>query len=171
LSLSSPRSGPSYWAKLELEENMKSTSIAVIAATLCLFVATMARADDVSDVKAAEIAFNAAQNAGNIDAMFRLSLSDRTVFGPGGGRLVAGWTEESKKRRQADFDAGRKIDYRIEELEVRVFENTAVTTFYRTGTVKELNQASKPSHLRITGVWVRQPDGWKLAHRHESNLE
>jgi ketosteroid isomerase-like protein len=150
---------------------MRSISIAVIIATLVMFAAIVAQADDVSDVKAAEIAFNAAQNAGNIDAMFRLSLPDRTVFGPGGGRLVAGWTEESKKRRQAEFDAGRKIDYRIEELEVRVFGNTAVTTFYRIGTVKELDQAAKPSHIRITGVWVRQADGWKLAHRHESNFE
>jgi ketosteroid isomerase-like protein len=149
---------------------MRSISIAVIMASLVMSVATVAKADDVSDVKAAEIAFNAAQNTGNIDAMFRLSLPDRTVFGPGGGRIVAGWTEESKKRRQAEFDAGRKIDYRIEELEVRVFGNTAVTTFYRIGTVKELNEAVKPSHLRISGVWVRQADGWKLAHRHESDF-
>ena len=147
---------------------MRSILIAVITATFVMFAATIARAGDVADVRAAEIAFNAAQNAGNIDAMFGLSLPDRTVFGSGGGRLVAGWTEESKKRRQAEFDAGRKIDYRIEELEVRVFGNTAVTTFYRIGTVKELNGAAKPSHLRISGVWVRQADGWKLAHRHES---
>ncbi len=149
---------------------MRSISIAVIMASVVLSVVTHAKADDVSDVKAAEIAFNAAENAGNIDAMFRLSLPDRTVFGPGGGRILAGWTEESKKRRQAEFDAGRKIDYRIEELEVRVFGNTAVSTFYRIGTVKELNEAAKPSHLRISGVWVRQADGWKLAHRHESDF-
>jgi ketosteroid isomerase-like protein len=150
---------------------MRSISIAVITAAFVMFVATVAQADDVSEVKAAEIAFNAAQNAGNIDAMFKLSLPDRTVFGPSGGRISIGWTEESKKRRQAEFDAGRKVDYRIEELDVRVFGNTAVTTFYRIGTVKELNEAAKPSHLRISGVWVRQADGWKLAHRHESNLQ
>jgi ketosteroid isomerase-like protein len=150
---------------------MKPMAIALtagMAVMLCL--TAVAQADEVADVKAAEIAFNAAQNAGNIDAMFRLSLPDRTVFGPRGGRLAAGWTDESKKRRQAEFDAGRKIDYRIEDLEVRVFGNTAVTTFYRIGTVKELNEAAKPSHLRISGVWVRQADGWKLAHRHESNF-
>ena len=149
---------------------MRSISIAVITATLFLLVASIARADDVSDVKAAEIAFNGAQNSGNIDAMFRLSLPDRTVFGPGGGRLVAGWTAESKKRRQAEFDAGRKIDYRIEDLEVRIFGDVAVTTFYRIGMVKELNEAAMPSHMRISGVWVRQADGWKLAHRHESDF-
>jgi ketosteroid isomerase-like protein len=171
LSLTSAQSGRTYWAKLELEDKMKSISTAVITATLCLFAATIARADDVSDVKTAEIAFNAAENAGNIEAMFRLSLPDRTVFGSRGGRLAAGWTDESKKRRQAEFDAGRKIDYRIEDLEVRIFGDVAVTTFYRIGTVKELNEAAKPSHMRISGVWVRQGDGWKLAHRHESNLQ
>ena len=75
---------------------MRSIWIAVIMASVVMSVATVARADDVSDVKAAEIAFNAAENAGNIDAMFRLSLPDRTVFGPGGGRILAGWTEENK---------------------------------------------------------------------------
>jgi ketosteroid isomerase-like protein len=149
---------------------MRSISIAIIVAALSVLASTVAQADDVSDVKTAEIAFNAAQNAGNIDAMFRLSLPDRTVFGPSGGRLVAGWTEESRKRRQEEFDAGRKIDYRIEELEVRIFGDVAVTTFYRIGTVKELNEAAKPSHLRVSGVWVRQAYGWKLAHRHESNF-
>ena len=148
---------------------MRLISIVVIAAVLVMFGVTVARADDVSDVKAAEIAFNAAQNAGNNDAMFRLSLPDRTIFGPSGGRLGAGWTEADKKRRQAEFDAGRKVDYKIEQLDVRVFGNTAVTTFHRIGTVTELNEAAKPSHLRISGVWVRQADGWKLAHRHESN--
>jgi ketosteroid isomerase-like protein len=158
-------------ATSELEHKMTLISVAIITATVVMFVATVAQADVVSDVKAPEIAFNAAQNAGNIDAMFRLSMPDRTVFGPGGGRLVAGWTEESKKRRQAEFDAGRKIDYRIEDLEVRIFGDFAVTTFYRIGTVKELNEAAMPSHIRISGVWVRQADGWKLAHRHESNFQ
>jgi ketosteroid isomerase-like protein len=149
---------------------MRPISIGIIIAALAMFVSTVVQADDVSDVKAAEIAFNTAQNAGDIEAMFKLSLPDRTVFGPSGGRLGVGWPEESKKRRQADFDAGRKIEYRIEELEVRIFGDTAVTTFYRIGTVKELNAAAKPSHLRISGVWIRQAGGWKLAHRHESDF-
>jgi ketosteroid isomerase-like protein len=124
--------------------------------------------DHSADVKAAEIAFNAAQNAGNIDGMSKLSLPDRTVFGPSGGVLVEGWTEESKKRRQAEFDAGRKIDLRIEDLKVRIYGDIAVTTFYRNGAIKEVGGAPKQVHLRISGVWVRQGREWKLAHRHES---
>src|SRR5713226_5146020 len=75
------------------------TVTAVLAVISCL--TTVARADDVADVEAAEMAFNAAQNAGDIDGMFKYSLPDRTVYGPSGGRLTEGWTEESKKRRQA----------------------------------------------------------------------
>jgi ketosteroid isomerase-like protein len=142
------------------------TVTAVLAVISCL--TTVARADDVADVKAAEMAFNAAQNAGDIDGMFKYSLPDRTVYGPSGGRLTEGWTEESKKRRQAEFNAGRKIDLRIEELKVRVYGDTAVSTFYRIGTMKELDGITRQVRLRISGVWVRQKREWKLAHRHES---
>jgi ketosteroid isomerase-like protein len=124
--------------------------------------------DDVAGVKNAEIAFNAAQNAGSIEGMYKLSLPDRTVYGPAGGAVVEGWTEESKKRRQAEFDAGRKIDLRIEDLKVRIYGDTAVATFCRIGTMKEIGGTPKQVHLRISGVWLRQQGEWKLAHRHES---
>ena len=137
-----------------------------MAGMLCL--TAVAQADEVADVKASEIAFNAAQNAGNIEEMFSLSLPDRTVYGSTGGALVEGWTDESKRHRQAAFDAGRKVDLKIEDLKVRIYENTAVTTFYRIGTVTEVGGVVRQVHLRISGVWIRQNDGWKLVHRHES---
>jgi ketosteroid isomerase-like protein len=142
-------------------------AVAQIAATI-LLLASAARADDIADVKAAEVAFNAAQNAGNIDGMFRYFLPGRTIYGSTGGGLTVGWTEESRARRRADFDAGRKIDYRIERLEVRVYGDSAVSTFERIGTVKERDGVTRESHLRISGVWIRRDGEWKLAHRHES---
>jgi ketosteroid isomerase-like protein len=150
---------------------MRSVAFAittVVAVISCL--TTVVRADDVADVKADEIAFNAAENAGNTNEIFKYILPDRTVFGSSGGRLVEGWTEESKKRRQAAFDAGRKIDLRIEELKVRIYGDTAVTTFYRIGTMKEVDGITRQVHFRISGVWVRQRGEWKLAHRHESSF-
>lgn len=124
--------------------------------------------DEIARVKSAEVAFNASQNAGKIEEMFSLSLPDRTVYPSAGGALVEGWTDESKRRRQAAFDGGRKVDLKIEDLKVRIYENTAVTTFYRIGTVTEGGGVVRQVHLRISGVWIRQSDGWKLAHRHES---
>ena len=124
--------------------------------------------DDVANVEAAEIAFNAAQNAGSMAEMAEFFLPDRTIFPPGGGGLLVGWTEEGLARRQAEFDAGRTISYRIENLEVRMYGTTAVSTFERIGTVKEVGSEPRGSHLRISGVWVKVDGQWKLAHRHES---
>jgi ketosteroid isomerase-like protein len=102
--------------------------------------------------------------------MFRYLLPGRTIFGPTGGRLYVGWTEESRKQRQAAFDAGRKIDLRIEDLEVRAYGDAAISTFYRIGTVREPDGTTLELHLRISGVWVRSDGEWKLAHRHESRF-
>lgn len=142
----------------------------VIAANIVvgLCFSGVVEADDVADVKAAEIAINAAQNAGNLAAMAKYFLPGRTVYPSFGAALEVGWTEESLAQRQAAFDAGRKIDYRIEKLEVRTYGNTAVSTLERIGTVKEVGGAPRNSHLRISGVWVKVDGQWKLAHRHES---
>lgn len=120
--------------------------------------------DDVADVAVAEIAFN----AGSISGMAKFFLPGRTVFGLRGRGLEVGWTEDGLARRQAEFDAGRKIDYRIEKLEVRMYHDTAVSTFERIGTVTEVGGIPRDSHVRITGVWVYVDGQWKLAHRHES---
>jgi ketosteroid isomerase-like protein len=148
---------------------MRTTNL--IAATLvgCLLLtAVPAHADDVADVKAAEMAFNDAQNAGKLDAMQALALNDRTVYPPFGGELIVGWDPASNARRQAAFDAGRKISWRIDRLEVRVNGDSAVTTFERLGTIRETDGTVRDSHTRNTGVWIRQAGQWKLAHRHES---
>ena len=147
---------------------MKAAPMGFGIVALTLLLSGAVHADDLADVKAAEMAFNAAQNAGSIAGMAELFLPGRTIFGPGGGGLGVGWTEESLARRQAEFDAGRKIDYRIERLDVRMYGGTAVSTFERIGTVKKIGSAPQDSHLRITGVWVKVDGQWRLAHRHES---
>ncbi len=120
------------------------------------------------EVKGAELSFNAAENAGDTRTVYL--LPGRTVFGPVGGRLFVGWTEESRLQRQAAFDAGRKRDLRIEDLEVRVYGDAAVSTFYRVGTIREADGTLRELHLRISGVWVRSEGEWKLAQRHESRF-
>jgi hypothetical protein len=58
--------------------------------TLVFLLAGVAHADDVADVKAAEVAFNAAYNAGRLDGMSKYWLQDRTIYGPNGGGLTVG---------------------------------------------------------------------------------
>jgi ketosteroid isomerase-like protein len=146
---------------------MKNLAISVLC-VCSLLLATVVRADDVADVKAAELAFNAAQNAGRLSAMIELALPERTIFPPSGAELVTGWTVAGNAARQAAFDAGRKIDFTIDRLEVRVYGDSAIATFDRTGTVREVNGEVRNSRLHVTGIWVKQAGQWKLAHRHES---
>jgi len=147
-----------------VKRSRKAAATLLCAALLCGIV----WADDMADVEAAEIAFNAAQNAGSIARMAEYFLDGRTIFAPFGDSLIVGWTEDSLAQRQAEFDAGREVNYRIEKMEVRVFGDTAVTAFERVGTVKEVGSVPVDSHLRISGVWVKVDGQWKLAHRHES---
>jgi hypothetical protein len=77
----------------------------ILIVGLLVGVGGIAGADDAADVEAAERAFNAAQNAGNAEAMFKWMLPTRTIFGPANEHLSAGWTDQDKKQRQAGFDA------------------------------------------------------------------
>lgn len=128
-------------------------------------------ADDVADVKAAELALNAAQNEGRFEEMFNLMLRTRTTFAVNGGKLLTGWSEADVQRRKDDWARGRRSDIRVENLEVQVIGDTAITSLYRIGTeIAAGSTEAKPIRYRFSGVWLRTKDGWKLAHRHESPL-
>lgn len=148
---------------------MKYTLILALALT-----ATPALADTASDIaaiKSNEIAFNRAQNEGRFDDMFNFMLPTRTVFPTSGARMITGWSPADVQRRKDDLKAGRQTNLQVEDLQVQVFGDTAIATFYRTGTEKAAAEPTpKPARYRFTGVWVRTQDGWKLAHRHESPL-
>ena len=71
---------------------MRRTTIHVTGVVaVVVLVSGLAWADDIADVEAAEIAFNAAQKAGRIDGMAKFFLSGRTIYGPAGGALGVGW--------------------------------------------------------------------------------
>lgn len=149
---------------------MMRTSRSLVFLLIVLAFASVAKADDAADVEAAERAFNAAQNAGDAEGMFRYMLPTRTIFASASEHLGVGWTDESKRQRQAGFDAGRRVSHDIREMSVRVYGDTAVATFLRIGTIREPNGPERPDRLQVTGVWVRRPEGWRLAHRHESRF-
>jgi ketosteroid isomerase-like protein len=128
-------------------------------------------AADIAKVKANELAFNAAQNEGRFVDMFNFMLRTRTVFPTSGARMITGWSDADVKRRQDDLAAGRQTNLQVEDLQVQIFGDTAIATFYRVGAEKAAGEtAAKPVRYRFTGVWIRTQDGWKIAHRHESQL-
>ena len=94
-------------------------------------------ADDAADiikVKANELAFNAAQNEGRFVDMFNFMLRTRTVFPTSGARMITGWSDADVKRRLDDLAAGRQTNLQVEDLQVQIFADTAIATFYRVGT-------------------------------------
>ena len=131
-----------------------------------MFLATVAMADDVDDVKAAEDNYYAAMNSGDAHGWAQSRLSEEsTRFGPGGGLLeVFGSLEEQEQNRKAEFDAGLKYNLRARHLDIRVYGSTAVVTLYGVGAAGSNAQVNN----RITRVWVKQGGQCKMVHAHLS---
>ncbi len=137
---------------------------------LGMFLATPVLADDVEDVKAAEMAARAAEAAGNTQGFFKDMVSEFSIFPPTAGLLAHPATEENRLRTQATFDSGTKYDIQVRNLDVQIYGNTAVSTYYVLATIHRPEVESVRWNLRMTGVWVKQAGEWKIVHRHESRL-
>ncbi len=136
-----------------------------------MFLTTVAMADDVDDLKAAEDSYYAALNAGDANAWAQHHAARYTRFSPGGQLLERfDSVEEIRKPRQAAFDAGVKFNVQSRHLEISVYGDTAVTTNYGVGTVTQPNGTTGQVNNRITRVWVKQGGQWKADHSHLSPL-
>ena len=103
---------------------MKSWRLAVAVLLSTALSSISAQTDDVADVKTAEAAFNAAQNAGNIAGMMKHFLPGRTIYGPNAGGLGVGWTE-NPGATSSRVRCGKEDRLRIENLDVRLYAETA----------------------------------------------
>ena len=137
---------------------------------LGMFLATPAVADDVEDVKAAEMAARAAEAAGNTLGFYKNMVPEFSIFPPTAGLLAHPATEENRLRTQATFNAGTKYDIQVRNLDVQVYGNTGISTYYVLATIHRPERESVRWNLRMTGVWVKQAGEWKIVHRHESRL-
>ncbi len=135
-----------------------------------MFAMPVAMADDVDDVKAAVQSYFDAINSGNGAAMARHRIPEYSVFA--GGGLIDRSTSITQQRDdfQALTDAGRKLDLRIQHLEVKVYGNAAVVTGYLTGTNTVPDGTVIQSRQQRTGVWIKQGGQWKEVHRHAAQL-
>ena len=110
---------------------MKSllTTLVVIG----LFLTTATLADDADDVRAAVMDARAQENAGNVDGYFKYHDPQFTIFPPTSGLLTEAPTKEVT---QARFDAGMKLDMQIRNFDIKVYGDTAITTYYSVGLVQ-----------------------------------
>ncbi len=138
-----------------------------------MFLTTVAIADDVDDVKAAMERYFAALNAGDAETVYQYRIAERDFFAPAGGFLGTPTSslEEQKKSFQNQVNAGRKRNFQLRHMEVKVYGNTAVVTGYVVGTTTQPNgNTNLITGRRRTGVMVKQGGQWKEVHYHQSAL-
>ncbi len=138
-----------------------------------MFLTSVAIADDVDDVRAAMERYFAALNAGDAETVFQYRIAERNFFAPGGGFLFTPTSslEEQKKSFQNQVNAGRKRNFQLRHMEVKVYGNTAVVTGYVVGTTTQPNgNTNLITGRRRTGVMVKQGGQWKEVHYHQSAL-
>ncbi len=62
-----------------------------------------------------------------------------------------------------------KPQYVVEDLQIQLFGDVGVASFYLGGGVRLANGRLDSRRRRVTEIWVRQSDGvWKEAHHHDS---
>ncbi len=135
-----------------------------------MFATAVAMADDVADVKAAVQSYFAAINSGNAAAVVRYRIPEYSVFVGGGLIDRSSSITQQRDDFQALADAGRKLNLRIQHLDVRVYGNAAVVTGYMLGTNTAPDGTVNQQRQQRTGVWIKQGGQWKEAHRHSSQL-
>ena len=135
-----------------------------------MFLATAAMADDVDDVKAAVEKYFAALNSWNGAAYAQHRIPEYSFFGGGGLIDRSNSIAQQRDDFQAQADSGRKLNLRIQHLDVRVYGNAAVVTGYLTGTNTAPDGTVNQQRQQRTGVWINQGGQWKEVHRHASQL-
>ena len=103
-----------------------------------------------------------AQIGADAAALDRIYAADFIGVGPSG-------TVRSKAQVIADFTSGHLKFQSIttDEVQVRVYENTAVETGLSTMSGQDKGKAV-PRDTRFTRVWVKQQGGWRLVANHYS---
>ena len=103
-----------------------------------------------------------AQIGADAAALDRIYADDFIGVGPSG-------TVRTKKQVILDFTSGTLKFQSIttDEVQVRVYENTAVETGLSTMDGQD-NGKAVPRNTRFTRVWVKQQDFWRLVANHYS---
>ncbi len=135
-----------------------------------MFATAVAIADDVDDVKAAVESYFAALNSGNGAAMARYRIPEYSVFAGGGLIDRSSSTAQQRDDFQALADAGRKLNLRIQHLDIRVYGNASVVTGYLMGTNTAPDGTVNQQRQQRTGVWIKQGGQWREVHRHAAQL-
>jgi|SRR5687768_10886197 len=124
---------------------------------------------DAEDVRRAEQEWNAAIDRRDAPAMQR--------FLAPGYFLAVGMQGESlqvvpRERWLQNLELYDIQSYSIDDMRVNVYRDAAVVTMLFTQkAVVGPQRRDRSAQFFITDIWVRHPDGWRVAERHSSRPE
>jgi CubicO group peptidase (beta-lactamase class C family) len=120
------------------------------------------------EVKAAVMDIVAGYNSSNVEQIERRLAPQQNRFRGEGGFLIS--FIDAPELRQA-FQTGLKMNMQVHNLEVAVYGNSAIATFFADSTTTTPNG---PPHTegpwRVSYFWNKQDGVWKLVHAHQSPL-
>jgi CubicO group peptidase (beta-lactamase class C family) len=120
------------------------------------------------EVKAAVLDIMAGYNSGNVDQIARRLAPQNNRF-PGEGGFLISFMDATELRTA--FQAGFKLKFEVQNLETAVYGDSAVTTFFMSGTINSPNGAPRSEGpWRVSYVWNKQDGVWKLVHAHQSAM-
>jgi CubicO group peptidase (beta-lactamase class C family) len=121
-----------------------------------------------AEVKAAVMDIIAGFNSGNVDQIeHRLAPQQNRFYGAGG--VLIPFIDSSELR--SVFQAGFKIKLEAYNLEVAVYGDSAIATFFTRSTITPSNGPQRiDGPWRNSIFWNKQDGIWKLVHMHQSPL-
>jgi CubicO group peptidase (beta-lactamase class C family) len=121
-----------------------------------------------AEVKAAVMDIIAGYNSGNVDQIERRLAPQQNYFQGEGGFLTS-FIDAAELR--GAFQSGFKVKFEAHNLEAAVYGDSAIATFFMSGTITPPNGASRTEGpWRSSFVWNKQGDSWKLIHAHQSAM-
>ncbi len=133
-----------------------------------MFLMPVALADDADDVKAAVVEFyNQINNENASFAEFYVPNGDQF---PRTGVLIQPF-EEIIGTVQASIDAGLDFNVQLRHIDVKVYGNAAVATYYTVGTTDYPDGTILSGVFRASITAIKQGRQWKFAHIHISPLQ
>jgi ketosteroid isomerase-like protein len=152
---------------------MKSLIVGLLVCGLVLVwtPAASAQAGDQEAVTEAFLAWIAARNAAEPDALAGMWTRPASYYGNGSLLMAFDMSPEQVQATiEAQFAAGRQDNLLAHHVEVTILGDAALVTCYLSGTFVLEPGSTMNGPWSMTSVWVRDGSGWKLLHFHQSLL-
>jgi len=121
-----------------------------------------------ADVKTAVLDIVTGFNSGSVDQIERRLAPQHNRFQGEGGFLTS--FIDATELRSA-FQGGFKLNFEVHNLEAAVFGDSAIATFFMSGTITPPNATPRTEGpWRSSFVFNKQDGIWKLVHSHQSAM-